>query len=90
MDKIPQNENRKIWVTKHALTSGIKEFEAVVHPDPKRGMAVYKNNGYDNYVHGDEFHLDRVSAVAKAESMRLKKIESLDKKIRKLKKMKFA
>lgn len=68
----------KVWVTKYALTSGIKELE-VEYSKETPSMVVGK--AWDEYYNGEgrEWHRTYESAVAWAEEMRLKKIESLKK-----------
>lgn len=77
----------KFFVTKYALTSGIKEVEAP-DPDPGEDMIVVKA-GFEHY-HGADWHLNREAALIQAERMRKKRITSLQKQIAKLEKMTFA
>lgn len=81
------SELTKIYVTKYALTTGIFEVDAKVLD----GMASYKRG--DSYLmefaHRDEFHLTREAAVAKAEEIRIKKLKSLNKQIKKISAIKF-
>ena len=92
----------KVWVTKYSLTDGILEYdtengdhvEVCQLADPKRNMirvTANINNLRSFYFHGKgkEWHETKESAVAKAESMRLKKIESLNKQITKLENLSF-
>lgn len=78
---------QKIWITKYALSSGIKVVDAEVDQD--RSMATYRDNAWNQYVHGDDFHFTPEGAALKAEDMRLKKIASLQKQIRRLESMCF-
>ena len=78
----------KVWITKYALTSGIKELEveySADFPDMVMGKA------WNDYYHGEgrEWHRTYESAVARAEKMRLKKIESLKRQLVKYEKMRF-
>lgn len=77
-------QNTKIYVTKYALTGGIFEVLANVYDDGS-GMASFKRerSTYTEYIHGRDFHLDRTDAVLRAEEMRTKKLQSLDKQIKK-------
>ncbi|WP_312836672.1 hypothetical protein [Pantoea sp.] len=79
----------RIYVTKYAFTSGVFSVEAKV--DEERKMASYKAPGdyFTAYVHGNEFHLTRDDALSRAEEMRIKKLQSLDKQIKKISAMKF-
>lgn len=85
-------ENRqtfKVFVTKYALTAGIEEVE-VEACEGSSGMV--KGPSVFEYYHGEgrEWHRTRESAVKKAEDMRARKLESLNKQIAKLEKFKFA
>lgn len=86
----------KVWITKYALTHGIietkvtkklnvtddykKETEVMYVTVSERGVLLLKE---------DEFDICKQSAIAKAEQMRMNKIESLKKQIKKLELMKF-
>ncbi len=81
------SEKVKIWITKYALTSGIFETCAVITGD---NMASYKRDGrYTEFAHGKQFHLSNESAIAEAEEMRIKKLKSLEKQIKKVSAIKF-
>lgn len=74
----------KAFITKYALTSGIKEIEGrISRVSPKMFVS-----GYGSY-HANEWHIYRASAIARAEEMRVSKIASLKKQIAKLEKLKF-
>ena len=78
----------KVWMTKYALSSGIKEIEvnqSISSPDAVIGES------YRDFYHGEgkEWHHTYKSAVSRAEEMRLRKIESLKKQIEKLEKKRF-
>lgn len=77
----------KVWITKYALSSGIKELdvEQCDSPDMVRG------NSWNDIYHGEgrEWHRTYESAVARAEEMQLKKIKSLRKQIEKWEKKRF-
>lgn len=76
----------KVWITKYALTKGILEKEV---EDCGDGMVKDSESYLPSYYHGTDWHKDKKSAVAKAEEMRIKKISSLEKQIKKLEKMNF-
>lgn len=81
----------KIFVTKYALTVGVYSIDADCE---KNGdMAIIrgdKSGGYfDMYLHKGDFHLDEVSALQKAEEMRIKKLKALDKQMKKVSAIKF-
>jgi len=79
----------KIYVTKYALTSGIFSAEAKISDDRK--MASYKQPGayFTETAHGNDFHLTKEDALSRAEEMRIKKLQSLDKKTKQISAMKF-
>ena len=72
------------WVTKYALSDGVRRAEVEVVGD---GMVKHRVPGaFDTYLHGEgrEWHREWVSAVAKARAMRDSKIASLKKQLAKL------
>lgn len=75
----------KIWVTKYALTRGILIKDAEV----KENSATVRDR-YPAHFHNDDFHLTEEAALACAERMRLRKIESLNKQLAKLTKLKVS
>ena len=78
----------KVWITKYALTSGIKEIEC---EDCENGAVKEIENPLPTFYHGEgkEWHRTKESAIQKAEEMRQKKIASLKKQIEKLEEMRF-
>lgn len=81
------------YITKYALTKGILEVEGEVEG---KGEVI---GGYNTpmfsakkmgYFYGGEYHLNINDAKAKAESMRIKKVDSLRKQIARLESMSFA
>lgn len=78
----------KVWITKYALSKGIKEKE--VEQSDEFPEIVCGKDLYDSY-HGEgkEWHRTKESALAKAEEMRKKRIASLRKQIEKLEKLRF-
>ena len=85
---VMENKPRcKAFITKYALTSGIKEMEV---EELSPGNIKRLGNNYD-YFHGEgkEWHRTMESAVKRAEEMRVKKIASLKNQIVKLEKLKF-
>lgn len=81
----------KIYCTKWIFTNGIMELDAetdgknMVRVLPKSG----EHYGYYLYGEGKEWHKKKESAIAYAEKMRIKKIKSLDKQMKKISEMKF-
>lgn len=78
----------KVWITKYALSKGIKEKE--VEQSDSFPEIVRRKDFYDSYYgEGKEWHRTKESALAKAEEMRKKRIASLRKQIEKLEKLRF-
>lgn len=78
----------KVWITKYALSDGIKELEVEQSdgfPDIVCGKSL------NDYYHGEgkDWHRTYESATVRANEMRQKKIASLKKQIEKLEKMRF-
>lgn len=77
----------EIYVTKYALTQGIKYIAAEYCG---KGMMVFKpTHGLVQYFHweGKDWHLTRADAIKRAALMREKKIAFLKKQIEKLEAM---
>lgn len=78
----------KVWITKYALSDGIKEKE--VKQSDSFPEIVHEKDLYNSYYgDGKEWHRTKESALAKAEEMRKKRIASLRKQIEKLEKLRF-
>jgi hypothetical protein len=82
----------KFWITKYALTAGIEEVEGEVTTTSADMLRYDVLGSITQYAHGEgrEWHSNHKSAIARAESMRLKKIANLRKQIAKLEKLSFA
>lgn len=78
----------KVWITKYALSTGIKELE-VEQSDGFLDMV--RGKLLNDYYHGEgmDWHRTYESATVRANEMRQKKIASLKKQIEKLEKMRF-
>lgn len=78
----------KVWITKYALSDGIKELE-VEQSDFSPNMVFGKV--YNDCYHGEgkEWHRTYESAATRAEEMRNKNIASLKKQIKKFERMRF-
>lgn len=82
----------KVWITKYALTRGIIETEADICDTKVAGSMVRARVGLTpegTYYHNDNWYASYEAASAKAESMRLAKIESLAKELGRLKRKSF-
>ncbi len=74
----------KIFITKYALSGGITEVEG----EENIGGYIWAK-GYSISFSPKDYSFSRTEAELKAEEMKVKKIESLKKQIRKLEKMNF-
>lgn len=72
-----------IWVTKYALTRGIQHEKAKLEAGGK--VAFTETDYYRN----GEFELSEGQAIAKAEVMRRKEIQSLQRRLDKLNELRF-
>ena len=78
----------KVWITKYALSSGITEHDVkTTHDDSMISYVL----GHFQYAYGEgkEWHKSFAGAQARAEKMRLEKIESLRKSIAKMEAIRF-
>ena len=84
-DEMGDDKTVNAWCTKYDLTTGIEYRRVEV-----RGAYAYAPERYstNQYAKG-EWHTDRAAAVAAANAMRLRKIESLKRQIAKLEAMTF-
>lgn len=79
----------KIYITKHALTSGILEIDGKISKSNPE-IVSDANNKYGIYCGKDKAWTDSLEKAKEiAEEMRLKKIQSLKKKLKKLEGMTF-
>ena len=78
----------KAWVSRFALSGGIKEVEVedCFHISP---TMVCEAGSHGTTYHDGDWHRTPEAAKEKAEQMRAKKIASLEKQIKKLKGMTF-
>ena len=82
-----EKEEVVAFVTKYALTEGILEVSGRISGD----MFVYKKEKmrFHNYIGRGNYFFTKEEAVSKSDSMRLKKITSLEKQLNKIKNLKF-
>ena len=80
-----------IYVTKYALTTGISKHEADIHKDGNMAVTKRVCQSYSMCLHGEgkEWHRTREAALNRAEEMRIKKLQSLDKQHKKISALKF-
>jgi hypothetical protein len=85
----------KIYVTKYALTEGIQEMEGEEPTAEFPGLLVVRGDRgqgqYTQYFHGEgrEWHRTYQGASAQANKMARKEIESVKRKLERLKGLKF-
>ena len=75
----------KIFVTKYALSTGIFTIDADIRSS---GLA-RENKRVVVYFSEDEYTLTKEEAIAQAEKMRIKKILSIEKSLKKIKAIDF-
>lgn len=85
------NEDIDVYITKYALTTGISHVLARVVKDTNGQMIEVKMGVHIVYFHGEgkDWHRTKESAIERADEMRMKKITSLRKQIKKLESLKF-
>jgi len=76
------------YITKYALTFGIYSTKGEVSGDTFIQKA-RESGEFDQYFHGNEWHLSKEEALAHAEEMRIRKLKSLDNQIKKISRLKF-
>lgn len=79
----------KVWITKYALTKGIYEAEVNDSQADEGRVLILKGGHYYGSIYSPHWHKAKESAIAQAEKMCTKRIESLKKQIAKLEKIKF-
>jgi len=80
----------KVWVTKYALTEGIRELDVEIYEDTL-SIVSYRGGYLVEYFHGEgkDWHKTEDAAKTRAEQMRVKKIQALKKSITRLEAIKF-
>lgn len=80
----------KVFITRHALTGAITEHEVIDYFDGQ-GVMVKWVGGPNNaaYFPKNDWHHTKAGAIARAEEMRIKKLQELDRQIKKLSTKKF-
>lgn len=79
----------KVWITKYVLTTGIEEKEVVASKNSPNMVSTAKY--YTKHYHGEgiEWHRTLEGAIKRAEEMRIKKLQALDKQIKKINALNF-
>lgn len=76
----------KVYITKYALTTGIIEKEVT---QDSRTMVTVKSDRWSAPFHKPFWHETKEEAIKHCEELRIKKLQSLDKQIKKISKLKF-
>jgi hypothetical protein len=79
----------KVWITKHALTSGILIFDnaSTVEGQPDKIFVPLSKGG--GYFKKDEWYTEEEKAIEKARSMQDKRLDSLQKQMDKVSALSF-
>jgi hypothetical protein len=82
-------EQQIVWVTRYALTKGIMTVTGTLSKDGS--FVSYRRPGtfYDQYAHGNDWHLTEEAAKERANDMVKRKIASTEKKLAALKSIAF-
>jgi len=81
-------KGQKLWLSKYALSSGMREVEALGLYAADQNLAMIAGT-WEIYRIGRDVHTTRNEAAISAEAARIKKIASLRKQIAKLEKLSF-
>jgi len=76
----------KLYLTKYALSSGIEE---VTTDDDPNGYVRIKEHPFLSYKVGKDLFVEKRDAVNHANEMKIKKLKSLDKQIKKISAINF-
>lgn len=79
----------KVFITKYALTAGVKEIETDIIRDRFENEEYVIDDSYSYFRIGTNAFTDKSEALKKAEEMKIRKIASLRKQIEKLEKLSF-
>jgi len=79
----------KVFITKYALTKGIKEIEADIIRSRFENEEYVIDDSYSYFRIGTNAFTDKSEALKKAEEMKIRKIASLRKQMEKLEKLSF-
>lgn len=76
----------RVYITKYALTSGVFVFEGEMYDGTLENSFRGKRplSHYIEYFHGKDVHTTKVSALKQCEEMKIKKLQSLDKQVKKI------
>jgi hypothetical protein len=82
-----------VWITKYALTDGIREIEAEISKTSQNMITHHASDSGRSWMmthfHGNDWHRTKELAVERAEEMRQEALASAKKRITKLEGMTF-
>lgn len=81
------SETKTVWISKYSLTKGIYSAEAEIKDssEGRTGILI----GFSFYKIGRDCHFDKANAVKAANEMKIKKLQSLDKQVKKISALEF-
>ncbi len=77
----------RIWITKYALTEGIREVQAEIEPDGAAFVPV-PGSPHKQLVRAIDVHITPADACLRMEKMKAMKLASLKRQIRRLEELK--
>lgn len=80
----------RVYITKYALTAGIIEVQDAEYTSSE-GMISVKSRGTHAYFHGEgkDWHHSKDGAIKRAEVMRRRKLESIEKQRQRIEQLRF-
>lgn len=81
------SEIKTVWISKYALTKGIYSAESEMKDSRESGVGVLI--GFNFYKIGRDCHFEKADAVKAAYEMKVKKLQSLDKQMKKISALEF-
>lgn len=82
-----EKNTRMVYVTKNALTRGVEYIEVVETSIPD---LVNENIKWGRSFHKGDWFNNKEDAIKDAEERKIKKLQNLDKQIKKISKLKFS
>lgn len=81
------SELKTVWISKYALTKGVYSAEVEIKDsiEDRTGVIV----GFNFYAIGRDCHFNKADAVKAANEMKIKKLKSLDKQMKKISALEF-
>lgn len=79
----------KVWISKYALSTGVSEVDVDAKVMKGGALTFRSDTGYQVYYSASDWHNSKEQAIVKAEEMRIRKLQSLEKQIKKVSALKF-